>query len=86
MNKILIVNFSVSQYTHLISNSIRKLNICSEIIHGHNLILFVLKMCGIILSKVPKSVSEPNFPNIYTNKIPLDIPILKILLRSSINS
>ena len=33
MNKILIINFG-SQYTHLISNSIRKLNIYSEIVHG----------------------------------------------------
>ena len=78
MNKILIINFG-SQYTHLISNSIRKLNIYSEIVPWTHFDSISFKnVYGIILSGSPKSVLEIDFPNIYINKIPLDIPILGI--------
>ncbi len=73
MQQIVIIDYG-SQYTHLISNRIRKLGVYTEIITDDEKIPEGAR--GIILSGGPNSVYEENAPKINEQAFELGVPIL----------
>lgn len=75
-DSIIIVDFG-SQYTQLIARRVRELNIYSEIIPFNRVSDIPTDVKGIILSGGPKSVNDPDAPDIDFSKLP-EVPVLGI--------
>lgn len=75
MDKIFVIDFG-GQYTHLITNRIRRLNVLSEIKHPDDPIAELAQAKGIILSGGPMSVYDNNAPQLQKELLELGIPIL----------
>ena len=75
MDKIAILDFG-GQYTHLIANRIRRLNVYSEILPPNSTAGHLAAYNGVVLSGGPNSVTDPSYLNVDSSVFDLGVPIL----------
>ncbi|ERP32062.1 glutamine-hydrolyzing GMP synthase [Chitinivibrio alkaliphilus] len=77
MDTVAVVDFG-GQYTHLIANRIRRLNVYSEIVQPEITPEKLRRYSAIIFSGGPHSVTDPNSPTVDPRILDMNIPILGI--------